>query len=114
MLESLSGFPLHTLRICIKWHYNGPAEGSSSNLDHVVIAEHAMSCIPSVRHIYLEIEPSSGMFEVQSRLEGDGRLRKCLQPLEGWNHPDTLFSNNFLESWRHMIDGEVDTTMSVD
>ncbi|EKM56937.1 uncharacterized protein PHACADRAFT_254338 [Phanerochaete carnosa HHB-10118-sp] len=104
MIESLSAFPLHTLRLCIKWYYNGPKGDPmfDSNFNHLSIAEHAMRCIASLRYIYVEIEPTATEFDIESKVEGDGRLVRFLQPLEEqWSlaDPDALFSNDFLESW---------------
>lgn len=103
MIESLSTFPLHTLRLCVKWHYNGPKGDPTSDLSPPIIAEYAMRCITSLRHVYVEIEPTAASFDVQSKVEGDGRLARFLQPLGdqgGFREPDALFSADFSEPWR--------------
>lgn len=103
MIESLSAFPLHTLRLCVKWHYNGPKGDPTFDLSPLIIAEHAMRCITSLRHVYMEIEPTAASFDVQSKVEGDGRLVKFLEPVGdrgGFREPAARFSNDFLEPWR--------------
>ncbi|GJE86651.1 hypothetical protein PsYK624_027320 [Phanerochaete sordida] len=102
MLEKLSAFPLHTLRLCVRWFYNGPQDDAPSGLNHRVIAEWAMRCVASLRHVYVEIEPWAAEFDVQSHVEADGRLTKVLLPLgedNGFVEPDVLFSNDFFQPW---------------
>lgn len=103
MIESLSTFPLHTLRLCVKWHYNGPKGDPTFDFSPSIVAEYAMGCIASLRHVYVEIEPTAAAFDVQSKVEDDGRLARFLQPLGdqgGFREPAALFGNDFLEPWR--------------